>query len=229
MCISWASCICPAWLIQHSWKAKDHRHCLKQFTAQVQLLNSATRSPSVTCALNHTRNCQCVSSLLQISLAQNLPSHHSLFCSTPLLLYPSTLNSTTRTFYHLSSITCHCLLHLLALLSSSFCSLAGMFITRAHSMASLIIFLICLMSMACAAPTYHAESTNQHAASIVNSFYTEMMEDVCDKLTPKACVDRDGYAFRYSIFDPVSRFCVCSASPSTLIVGHHRYLALMPN
>ena len=121
MCVSLASCICPAWLIQHLWKAKDHRRCLKQFTApsQVQLLDSAAKAPPVTCVLTHTRNCQCVSVLLQISLAQSLPSHHSLFCSTPLLLYPSTLNSTTHTFYRLSSITCHSLLHFLAPLSSS--------------------------------------------------------------------------------------------------------------
>ena len=120
MCIFLASCIYPDWLLQHSWKAKDHRHCFKQFTAQVQLLDSATQASSVTCVLTHTRNCQCASSLLQMTLAQNLPSHYSLFCSTPLLLYPSTLKSTTHTFYRLSSITCYSLLHLLTPLSSSY-------------------------------------------------------------------------------------------------------------
>jgi hypothetical protein len=83
--------------------------------------------------------------------------------------------------------------------------------------AYLLILLLCLLGIAAAAPTYPAKSVNQLAT--LNSLYVELMENVCNDLTLKACVDRDGYMFRYSVFDPVSHFCVCSAAPSPFMVS----------
>ncbi len=80
------------------------------------------------------------------------------------------------------------------------------------------VVLAYLVTAIRAAPTYHAQSMSR--PSIVNAFYSKLMENVCSDLTGKACVDRDGYAFRYSIYDPVSRFCICSTYPSDYIVGY---------
>ena len=90
-----------------------------------------------------------------------------------------------------------------------------------------LVILVFLLSIAYAAPTYHAQAMNRRPT--VKSFYDELMENVCSDLTVKTCVDHDGYTFRYSIFDPVSLFCVCSTQPSQVMVSPDSMLVMCLN
>lgn len=78
------------------------------------------------------------------------------------------------------------------------------------------LLLILLLNNATTALALPVRQANP--VSTIRSWYAELMETVCDNLTVDACANRDGYLFRYSVFDPVSRFCVCSTFPSVYLV-----------
>lgn len=84
-------------------------------------------------------------------------------------------------------------------------------------MATHLILLIHMVVNVLAAPTQPVPLMNQLSA--LNPWYPELMESVCNDVTIKACFNRDGYMFRYSVFDPITRFCVCAPSPSEFMVS----------
>jgi hypothetical protein len=79
-----------------------------------------------------------------------------------------------------------------------------------------LLLLSLLFPQASPAPTWPLSRLSP--LSVINTWYAQLQDIICDESAIESCANQDGYLFRYNVFDPVDQQCVCSTSPSAYLV-----------